>query len=119
MVYENVGMPNVLFNMQGEQRSVCKQVPSKAPNGGLKQDPLTGKIVTVEKCGFLEVVEGTGEVSKEQFDTNMKDLTNFMAYITDPAQTEREMIGFYVIIYLIIFTILAFLLYREFKKDLH
>ena len=38
----------------------------------------------------------------------MKDLTNFMAYITDPAQTvEREMIGFYVIMYLIIFTILA------------
>ena len=25
MVYENVGMPNVLFNMQGEQRSVCSK----------------------------------------------------------------------------------------------
>ena len=119
MVYENVGMPNVLFNMQGEQRSVCRQVPSKAANGGLKQDPLTGDILSIEKCGFLEIVPGTGEVTKEEFDASMKDLTNFMAYITDPAKVERETVGFYVILYLIMFTILANLLYREFKKDLH
>jgi cytochrome c1 len=119
MVYENVGMPNVLFNMQGDQRSVCRQVPSKAVNGGLKQDPLTGEILSIEKCGFLEVVAGTGEVTKEEFDASMRDLTNFMAYITDPAKVERETVGFYVILYLIMFTILAFMLYREFKKDLH
>ena len=119
MVYKNVGMPNVLFNMQGEQRSVCKQVPSKATNGGLKQDPLTSEILSIEQCGFLEVVEGTGEVTKEQFNDNMIDLTNFMAYMTDPAKEERETVGFYVIFYLLIFTILAYLLYREFKKDLH
>ena len=49
----------------------------------------------------------------------MRDLTNFMAYMTDPAKVERETVGFYVILYLIMFTILAFMLYREFKKDLH
>jgi cytochrome c1 len=119
MVYENVGMPNVLFNMQGEQRSVCREVPSKASNGGLKQDPLTGKILSIEKCGFLEIVAGTGEVTKEEFDESMRDLANFMAYMTDPAKVERETVGFYVILYLIMFTILAFMLYREFKKDLH
>jgi cytochrome c1 len=119
MVYENVGMPNVLFNMQGEQRSVCRKVPSKAANGGLKQDPLSGEILSIEKCGFLEVVEGTGETTKEEFDERMRDLTNFMAYITDPGKVEREAVGFYVLFYLIIFTILAYMLYREFKKDLH
>jgi cytochrome c1 len=119
MVYENVGMPNVLFNVQGEQLSVCKQIPSIAENGGLRQDPLTGKVLTEEKCGFLETTEGTGEVSPEEFDSQMRDLTNFLAYMTDPAKTDRESIGFYVIFYLIIFTILSYLLYREFKKDLH
>jgi cytochrome c1 len=39
--------------------------------------------------------------------------------MTDPAKVERETGGFYVIFYLIIFTVLAYLLYREFKKDLH
>ena len=48
----------------------------------------------------------------------MRDLTNFMAYMTDPMKTERESIGIYVLLYLFIFTILSYLLYREFKKDL-
>jgi|TARA_B110000444_G_C18703012_1_gene529898 cytochrome c1 len=118
-VYENVGMPHVLFNVQGEQRSVCRQVSIIAKNGGLKQDPLSGKALTQEQCGFLEVTKGTGEVSPEEFDLQMRDLTNFLAYMTDPGKTERESIGFYVLFYLLIFTILSYLLYREFKKDLY
>lgn len=118
-VYENVGMPNVLVNMQGDQRSVCRQIPLKASNGGIKQDPLNGNFLMHEKCGFLEITPGTGEVTPLQFDENMRDLTNFLAYMTDPAKTERESIGVYVILYLFIFTILSYLLYREFKKDLH
>ena len=49
----------------------------------------------------------------------MKDLTNFLAYMTDPMKKERETIGVYVLLYLFIFTILSYLLYIEFKKDLH
>ena len=118
-VYENVGMPHVLIDMQGTPRSVCKQIPSFADNGGIKQDPLTGEQLTEEKCGFLQVDNGTGEMSPEQFDKTMQDLTNFLAYMTDPLKVERETIGTYVLLYLFIFTMLSYLLYREFKKDLH
>ena len=62
-VYENVGMPHVLLEMQGEQFSVCKQIPEIASNGGIKQDPVTGEQLSIEKCGFLEVKEGSGSVS--------------------------------------------------------
>ncbi len=118
-VYENVGMPNVLIGMQGEQFSVCKQIPEIASNGGIKQDPLTGEQLTIKKCGFLEVKEGTGTQTEEEFDQSMKDLTNFLAYMTDPTKIERETLGVYVLLYLFIFTILSYLLYIEFKKDLH
>ena len=118
-VYENVGMPHVLIGMQGEQFSVCKQIPDIASNGGIKQDPLTGVQLTIEKCGFLEVRQGTGTQTVEEFDQSMKDLTNFLAYMTDPMKKERETIGVYVLLYLFIFTILSYLLYIEFKKDLH
>ena len=118
-VYENVGMPNVLIGMQGEQFSVCKQIPEIASNGGIKQDPLTGEQLFVEKCGFLEVKKGTGTKTLEEFDQSMKDLTNFLAYMTDPMKKERETLGVYVLLYLFIFTILSYLLYIEFKKDLH
>ena len=118
-VYENVGMPHVLLEMQGEQFSVCKQIPEIASNGGIKQDPLTGEQLTIEKCGFLEVKDGTGIQTVDEFDKSMKDLTNFLAYMTDPMKKERETLGVYVLLYLFIFTILSYLLYIEFKKDLH
>ena len=118
-VYENVGMPHVLIDMQGIPRSVCRQIPLIADNGGIKQDPLSGERLTQEKCGFLEVDNGTGEMSPDEFDQTMADLTNFLAYMTDPLKVERETIGTYVLLYLFIFTMLSYLLYREFKKDLH
>ena len=118
-VYENVGMPHVLIDMQGTPRSVCRQIPLIADNGGIKQDPLTGERLTQEKCGFLEVDNGTGEMSSDEFDQTMLDLTNFLAYMTDPLKVERETIGTYTLLYLFIFTMLSYLLYREFKKDLH
>ena len=118
-VYENVGMPHVLIDMQGTPRSVCRQIPLIADNGGIKQDPLTGERLTQEKCGFLEVDKGTGEMSSDEFDQTMLDLTNFLAYMTDPLKVERETIGTYTLLYLFIFTMLSYLLYREFKKDLH
>ena len=118
-VYENVGMPHVLIDMQGTPRSVCKQIPAFAVNGGIKQEPLTGEQLTEEKCGFLQVDNATGEMTPEKFDKTMQDLTNFLAYMTDPLKVERETIGTYVLLYLFIFTMLSYLLYREFKKDLH
>tara|TARA_B100000902_G_C27278487_1_gene900259 strand:+ start:1024 stop:1863 length:840 start_codon:yes stop_codon:yes gene_type:complete len=118
-VYENVGMPHVLIDMQGTPRSVCKQIPLIADNGGIRQDPLTGEQLSQEKCGFLQVDGGTGELNSKEFDQAMLDLTNFLAYMTDPMKVERESIGTYVLLYLFIFTMLSYLLYREFKKDLH
>ena len=118
-VYENVGMPHVLVDLQGTPQSVCRQIPYVAENGGIRQDPLSGERLTQEQCGFLEVEAGTGQLNPEEFDEAMLDLTNFLAYMTDPMKTERESIGTYTLLYLFIFTMLSYLLYREFKKDLH
>ena len=117
-VLENVGMPHVLSNLQGLQKSICKQVSQSAFNGGLKQDPLSGEIITKEQCGFL-VVEEEGEMNPKEFKASMKNLTNFLSYMSDPIEEERKYIGKFVVLYLIIFSILSYLLYREFKKDVH
>ena len=117
-VYENVGMPHVLEGMQGLQISTCKKIPQLAINGGLKQDPLSGELIKEEVCGFLEIEEA-GQMTPEQFKASMKDLTNFLSYMSDPIREDRKYIGKFVILYLLIFTMLSFLLYREFKKDIH
>ena len=109
-------MPNVLLSLQGNQKLVCKDVPIKAENGGEKRDE-SGKAITIEKCGFLEVENGTGKLSKEEFDSVIYDLTNFLVYVGEPAKATRERIGWYVVFYFLIFTALSSLLYREFHKD--
>ena len=116
LVYPGTAMPNVLLSLQGNQRLVCKSVPVIANNGGEKRDE-NGNTITNEKCGFLEVQEGTGELTKEEFDTLIYDLTNFLVYVGEPIKATRERIGWYVVFYFLIFTALASLLYREYHKD--
>ena len=111
-------MPHVLEGLQGLQVSACKQVPQLAANGGLKQDPLSGEVITEELCGFLEI-EQEGQMTSKQFQASMKDVTNFLSYMSDPIREERKYIGKFVILYLLIFTVLSYLLYREFNKDVH
>ena len=116
LVYPGTAMPNVLLSLQGNQKLVCKNVPLIATNGGEQRDDF-GNTVFEEKCGFLEVEEGTGKLSKEEFDKLIYDLTNFLVYVGEPIKATRERIGWYVIFYFLIFTALSILLYREFHKD--
>ena len=116
LVYPGTAMPNVLMSLQGNQRLVCKEVPVLARNGGEKRDDF-GNTIFKEKCGFLEVQDGTGILSREEFDTLIYDLTNFLVYVGEPSKATRERIGWYVVFYFLIFTALSSLLYREYHKD--
>jgi ubiquinol-cytochrome c reductase cytochrome c1 subunit len=117
-VFENVGMPNVLQGLQGIQTSECIQMPKVADNGGEMRDPLVpGKAITEERCGQLVLEEGSGSMTAEEFDQTVYDLTNFLHYVSEPSRLERQRIGVYVILFLIILYVLTFLLAREFQKD--
>ena len=116
LVYPGTAMPNVLLSLQGNQKLVCKDVPVIADNGGEKRNE-SGEAITKEKCGFLKVEDGTGELTKEEFDNLIYDLTNFLVYVGEPSKATRERMGWYVVFYFLIFTALSTLLYREYHKD--
>jgi len=117
-VFHNVGMPNVLLELQGVQREACIQVPKIAPNGGEMRDPLVpGLAITEEKCGQLVVDEGTGLYSAEEFDAAVYDVTNFLYYIAEPTRLERHRTGVFVLLFLIILGCFTYLLNREYWKD--
>ena len=118
LVYPGTAMPNVLVDLQGSQKLVCKDVPAIGKNGGEKRDEA-GNTITKEKCGYLKVAEGEGALSKDEFGSLIYDLTNFLVYVGEPAKAERERIGWYVIFFFVIFTALSSLLYREYQKDYH
>ena len=57
-------------------------------------------------------------MSENDFNKTMADLTNFLVYVSDPSARERQQLGVYVLLFLLLFTAFPFLLYREYKKEL-
>lgn len=118
LVFPNTAMPNILEAYQGKQVLGCKQVPSIASNGGVKRDE-NRNIITVEECGHLIIKEESGNLTSAEFDSMIFDLTNFLTYVAEPMRVERERIGFFVILFFVVFTAFSYLLFREFQKDYH
>jgi len=101
LYFPEVAMPNVLYGMQGVQRAVFEP----------KEDG------TKEFQGFE--VERPGAMTPKEFDQAMRDLTNFMVYLGEPARLVRGRIGVYVLIFLAVFFVFAYLLKRNYWKDIH
>ncbi len=119
-VFPNVGMPHALLDLQGVQRKGCIDRPVLNEAGAEKRDPLVpGKAVMAEKCGELFVEPDTGTLTAEEYDQAVFDLVNFMAYVAEPAKLDRQRIGVYVLIFLLILFVFAYLLNREYWKDIH
>ena len=79
----------------------------------------TSNNITEEKCGYLKTIPGSGTLSTEEFDEVIYNLVNFMTYVGEPSRADRERIGWYVILFFIIFTSFAYLLFKEYQKDYH
>jgi ubiquinol-cytochrome c reductase cytochrome b subunit len=115
-VFKDVGMPHVMLELQGMQE--CAMGPAVAANGGVKRDPLTGENLLEEPCGtFTQMTEGS--MAPEEFDTAIYDLVNFLAYTAEPMAAERKRLGVYVLLFIVLFGIFAWLLNREYWKDIH
>jgi ubiquinol-cytochrome c reductase cytochrome c1 subunit len=117
-VFPNVGMPNVLVGLQGRQVIGCKQV-QVVEDGKKQYDPLTGAPLTHEACDQLTIVPKTGSQNQEQFDETIKNLVTFLAYSANPVKLQHQRIGTYVLLYLAFFFVFAYLLKREYWKDVH
>ena len=117
-VFDNVGMPNVLAELQGRQIKGCKPMPVK-DGSKVVRDTLTGEPMLEEQCDVLTVVEGTGTQSEEEFDTTVRNLVAFLSYSADPIKETRHRMGVYVLLYLAFFFVFAYLLKREYWRDVH
>ena len=102
LVYPNVGMPHVLLELQGLPQ--CEHADDSHAGEG--------------HCDSLEVASA-GIMTTDQFDDAMYDLVNFLAYTAEPYKADRLRIGTYVLLFLALFFIFAWLLNREYWKDVH
>ena len=117
-VFPKVGMPHVLEPLQGVQRTVCKEAPIRV-NGTVQTDSISGQPLTENQCGILEVVEGSGQLTPAEYDQLIYDLVNFLEYVGEPSKAKAHDMGLYVLLFIMIFFVFAYLLKREYWKDVH
>ncbi len=112
-VFPLVAMPNVLEPLQGVQEKVCAE--TDRPMEGAELDPLTGKY---QSCDVLKVTS-PGSMEPDEFQEAVYDLTNFLAYVGEPSKLQAQAIGPRVLIFIVIFGVIAYLLKREYWRDIH
>lgn len=93
-------MPNVLWNLQGIQRPIFEGEGMDARVGGFQLAPA-------------------GSQSPAEFEQTIRDITAFLTYVSEPAALKREALGVWVILFLTVFTLLAWLLKHEYWRDVH
>jgi ubiquinol-cytochrome c reductase cytochrome c1 subunit len=104
LVFPDVGMPDVLWELQGWQKPVI--TTEKDPDG------------TERKVINLELVT-PGLLSPQEFDRAVRDLVNFLDYMAEPGKHDRQALGVKVILFLLVFLVVAYLMKKEFWKDVH
>ncbi len=117
-LFENVAMPHALYELQGVQRLVGKveddghsAIDAHAAASTTDNQKVVGDAV-------FELVH-PGKMSAVEFDQAMTDLTAFLVYLAEPAQLKRHSIGVYTILFLIILTLLCYMLKKEYWRDVH
>jgi ubiquinol-cytochrome c reductase cytochrome c1 subunit len=104
LAFPSVGMPHVLWELQGERRPVFQ----KPNEHGHEIEVFTGRWETV-KPGALEA---------RDYDDAVADLVAFMAWMGEPAAKTRVQIGVWVLLFLAMFTVIAWFLNRAYWKDI-
>jgi ubiquinol-cytochrome c reductase cytochrome c1 subunit len=103
LAFPNIGMPNPLWELQGERKPVMEKVMSH----GKEVEVLRG----------WETVK-TGTLSAVEYDRAVADLVAFMQWMAEPQQNQRVRIGVWVLIFLGVFFVIAWRLNAAFWKDI-
>ena len=103
LVFPNVAMPHVLWELQGERRAVFEEVEQHGQK-------------VHEFKGFEQVTPGT--MSPAQYDNAVGDLVNYLQWMAEPVQTSRKRVGVWVLVFLAGLSFLTWKLNKAYWKDI-
>jgi len=92
VVFANVGMPHVFWELQGEQ---------------------------VMGADHKLTLSSAGQLKPAEFDSMVGDLVAYLKYMGEPMAEFRKKLGVVVLIFLAVFFVFAYALKREYWKDIH
>jgi ubiquinol-cytochrome c reductase cytochrome c1 subunit len=105
LILPGTAMPDVVSSLQGLQKLALKK--EKDEHGSDKfvlagVEPMTA-----------------GALKPEEYDQFARDIANFLDYAGEPIKTKRESMGVFVILFLLVFFAFAYMLKKEYWKDVH
>jgi ubiquinol-cytochrome c reductase cytochrome c1 subunit len=104
LVFPSVGMPHVLWQLQGEREPVFDTIQSH------------GHETQVFK-GWKQISPGT--MTPLQYDQAVGNLVGYLQWMAEPSQNTRVRVGVWVLLFLTIFTVIAWRLNAAFWKNVH
>jgi len=102
-------MPHVLSELEGLKRAVFRDVMKKGEGGQFSHEPV---------FDHFEII-APGRMSAAEYDGFVRDTVNFLDYVSEPTQAARRALGVWVVLFLLLFTWLAWLMKREYWRDVH
>ncbi len=104
LAFPLVGMPHVLLELQGLQAPIIEKVKN-----------ATGEEIDTV-VGVKPLTQGT--LNATEYNRVAADLTNYLAYIAEPAQIERAIYGPWVLLFILLMTAVFYALNKEYWRDI-
>ena len=104
-VFPEVGMPHVLWELEGLKKAIHK---TEVDHEGNEKTVIAG----------YEMVK-PGKMTEAEYDEAARDLTAFLTYTAEPVKLERQRLGIWVLLFLAVFFVFAYALKKEYWKDIH
>jgi ubiquinol-cytochrome c reductase cytochrome c1 subunit len=105
MYLPSAAMPDVLAELQGLQKPVFKNEPDASGSAHMV-------LVGVEAMT-------PGSLSAQEYDGFVRDTANFLDYAGEPVKAKRQSMGVFVTLFLLVGFVFAYLLKKEYWKDVH
>jgi ubiquinol-cytochrome c reductase cytochrome c1 subunit len=105
LILPGTSMPAAVSSLQGLQKPVFKNEPDEHGSANMVlvgSEPMAA-----------------GALKPEEYDQFARDIANFLDYAGEPIKTKRESMGVFVMLFLLVFFAFAYLLKREYWKDVH
>ena len=101
----SAAMPDVLAQLHGLQKPVFKNEPDE--HGSARMVLVGVDAMT------------PGALKPEEYDQFVRDIVNFLDYAGEPVKDKRQTMGVFVTLFLLVFFVFAYLLKKEYWKDVH
>jgi len=101
----SAAMPDVLAELHGLQKPVFKNVADEHGSARMVLDGVESMT--------------PGALKPEEYDQFVRDIVNFLDYAGEPVKEKRQSMGVFVTLFLLVFFVFAYLLKKEYWKDVH